>query len=481
MNLYLIVLLLYAVLLVAVGLLVSRRVRGAADFFVAGRRLGPGLLFTTLLAANIGAGSTVGASGLGYRFGLSAWWWVGSAALGSFALAFAVGPKIWELARRHQFNTVGDFLENRYDRRVRGLIAVLLWLGTLAILAGQLIAIAWILEVVAGLPKWQGCLAGGIVVVTYFAAGGLLTSAWVNLIQLAVLLAGMLLAIPFALGALGGWSVAAERMSAHLGDAGHTAAFFSFTGIGLKGVLAYVVILVPSFIISPGLLQKIYGARDAHGVRLGVGANAAVLFFYALVPAVLGMLAFATFPGLSNPELALPTLLKDLLPVWLGVLVLAAIFSAEISTCDAILFMLSTSLSVDLYKTFLHPQVDDRRLLAVSRATAAMAGALGVALAILLPSIIAALTVFYGLMAVALLVPLVFGLYWKRMTTRAALLSILGGVPAAFLVDRWTGGAGWGILSPYAVGILAGLALALAAALASRASARASISEAANE
>jgi Na+/proline symporter len=137
LNLYLIFLSVYAVVLIAAGLLISRRVKKAADFFVAGRTLGPGLLATTFLAANIGAGSTVGASGLGYRYGLSAWWWVGSAAIGSFILATTVGPKIWALAEKYQLHTVGDYLDRRYHRGVRGTIAVLLWLGTLAILVSS--------------------------------------------------------------------------------------------------------------------------------------------------------------------------------------------------------------------------------------------------------------------------------------------------------------------------------------------------------
>ena len=94
MNLYLSVILLYAGLLMAVGLWSGRRVAGARDFFVARRQLGPWRIFATLLAANIGAGSTVGAAALGYRDGLSAWWWVGSAGLGSIVLALWVGPRL---------------------------------------------------------------------------------------------------------------------------------------------------------------------------------------------------------------------------------------------------------------------------------------------------------------------------------------------------------------------------------------------------
>ncbi|MYH54520.1 MAG: sodium:solute symporter family protein, partial [Gemmatimonadetes bacterium] len=149
-------LLLYVVLITAVGLAIGRRVSGTSDFFVAGRALGPVLLFATLLAANIGAGSTVGAAGLGYENGLAAWWWVGSAGIGTLILALWLGPRMWRVARDHSLSTVGDYLEHRYGPSVRAAIAMLLWLGTLAILAGQLIAMAWILEVVAGAPRWLG-------------------------------------------------------------------------------------------------------------------------------------------------------------------------------------------------------------------------------------------------------------------------------------------------------------------------------------
>ena len=69
---YLVVLLVYALVLIGIGLWLVRRVSSANDFFVAGRKLGPALIFSTMLAANIGAGSTVAAAGLGYSDGLSA-------------------------------------------------------------------------------------------------------------------------------------------------------------------------------------------------------------------------------------------------------------------------------------------------------------------------------------------------------------------------------------------------------------------------
>ena len=86
MDFRIVLLVAYSALQIWLGLWIGRRVRGTKDFFVAGRQLGPGLLFATMLAANIGAGSTVKTASLGYRDGLSAWWWVGSAGLGSIVL-----------------------------------------------------------------------------------------------------------------------------------------------------------------------------------------------------------------------------------------------------------------------------------------------------------------------------------------------------------------------------------------------------------
>src|SRR5580765_5670927 len=209
MTLHLALLLGYSALLVGLGLWIGRRVSGTKEFFVAGRQLGPGLIFSTMLAANIGAGSTVGATGLGYRDGLSAWWWVGSAAVGSMVLALWIGPRIRRIAAQHELKTVGDFLELRYGRSVRAVVSLLVWMGSLAIPAGQLIAIASILNVVAGVPKYAGCLIGGGVVIIYFTAGGLLTSAWVNMVQLAVKLTGFAVAVPLALHAVGGFGALA--------------------------------------------------------------------------------------------------------------------------------------------------------------------------------------------------------------------------------------------------------------------------------
>ena len=142
--------------------------------------------------------------------------------------------------------------------------------------------------------------------------------------------------------------------------------------------------LMPAFIVSPGLLQKVYGARDDRAVRIGVGLNALALFVYASVPAAARPdRAGAASRVCSNRELALPTLLMHDLPFWVGALGLAAVFSAEVSAGDAILFMLATSLSQDLYKRFINPSATDGAVLSVARGASVAGGRLGVGLAMM--------------------------------------------------------------------------------------------------
>lgn len=452
MSPHLPVLLAYSALLVGLGWFIGRRVTSADSFFVAGRKLGPGLLFSTLLAANIGAGSTVGAAGLGYTNGLAAWWWVGAAAIGSFVLAFLIGPRMRREAESRNLRTVGDYLEYRYGSQVRTLVTVLLWLGTIAILAGQLIALSTLLTVVAGTPKWVGCLLGGAVMTLYFMAGGLLSSAWVNMVQLVVLLAGFGLAVPVALSGAGGWDAVVARVPADPG-------YWSLWRNGPSGWM-YLALLGPAFIVSPGLLQKTFGARDDRTVRIGTAANALVLLGFAFVPPLLGIMARASHPDLAIPQEALPRLLVSDLPVALGSLGLAALFSAEVSTADAILFMLATSLSQDLYRRSIKPAATDAEVLRVARWSALAGGTLGVLLALVASTIIGTLEFFYSVLGVSLFVPLLGGLFVRRFDRVGALAAIVGGIVVMVALRLGTGGKGIGMVTPAMGGLIASLGAA---------------------
>ncbi len=434
-NGYVLVIVAYAVFLLIIGMWAGRKVNSAEGFFVAGRKLGTGLLFTTLIAANLGAGSTVGVTALAYQHGISAWWWIGSAGIGSIILAFWVGPAIWRIARERNFLTLSDYLDWRYSAAFRGFLSLMMSIGTLALFSGQLLGIAWILDVVAGVPKSTGIVIGALVTTLYFAAGGLLSAAFVNIFEVAVILAGFIIALPFIYNYTGGWGEIVTKVFSN----GANNSYFEIDGMGVTAITGYLVMLVPSFFISPGLIGKIFGAKDEHAIKVGTALNGLVQLIFAAVPVFIGIAAFAFIPDLSRADLALPSAMKNMMPFPVAALALAAIFAAEVSTADTVLYMLAGSITNDLYKRFLNPNLSDKGLLWASRFTSLLCGLAGIFLALNLESIISALTIFYSLMSVSLAAPLIFGLFTKRASNFGALTAAISGILLTLFCTFYTG------------------------------------------
>lgn len=454
MNWYLLVIALYAVLLIAVGVIISRYVKGADDFFVGGRKMAPFLLFITLVAPNIGAGSTVGVAGMGFTSGISAAWWIIASAVGTFILAFIVGPKIWEIAKKHGFYTLGDYLEYRYNRYFRGFISLMMAIGTLAIFAGQLMGIGWILSVVADIDKTTSVLIAAIVVVLYFCAGGFLSAVYANLIEACVKLIGFIVAVPLVLSFVGGFEGLHMKVVANMADTAQSAAYFSFDGLGATVITGFFLMLMPSFFLSPALIGKVYSARDKNTVRISTFFCGVVMLLFSVIPVILGMAAYAIAPNLPQSDLALPYVMKECMPFWASALALAAIFSAEISAADAVLYMITTSFTKDLYKSFINPAVSDEKLIKGGRTVTVIAGLIGIGLAIVLPSVISALSIFYSLMSVSITAPLLFGLFTRRSSAFSAVFSAIVGVIVTIGLEFFNDNKGIWILNGQSTAIL---------------------------
>jgi SSS family solute:Na+ symporter len=436
----LVLLLVYSLTMAGLGVWIGRHVRASGDFFVAGRSLGPTLIFATFLAGNIGAGSTVGAASLAFRDGISAWWWNASAGLGSLVLALSVGPRMWRESVAHGDLTLGDFLERRYGRDLRLAVAVLIWIGTLSILAAQLVGMSTIFQVVGGASKFVGCALGAALVSIYFVTGGLLSSAYVNLLQLGVKLVGFVIVAPMAMALAGGWDSIADHSRMDL-----------LAGGSPQSGWRLLFFLGPAFVVSPGLIQKAFGARDERAVSTGIALNGVALIAFAALPTIVGMSAQVLHPDISR-DLAFATMANALTPA-VGALALAAVFSAEASAADAVLLMLATSGSRDLYRRF-RPQATDVDLLRAARVSAIAGAVLGLALAMMHRSVIDALGTFYAVMVVTLFVPVIAGLYAPPTSRRQGLASLVG-VPVLAIVHFSTGGAGYGALTPVVAGVLA--------------------------
>ncbi len=423
MSWMLILLIVYSVGLIGLGAWVGRTVRNSDQFFVGGRALGPGLLFGTFMAANIGAGSTVNATGLAYHHGWAAWWWNGAAGIGTLVLALWVGPRIWRLASDRGYLTVGDFLEDRFSKDVRYIAAALIWIGSLSIYAGQIIGASAVLQRVGGVSKTAGAIIAVIIMTAYFASGGLLSAAWVNRVQLLVILSGFVLAVPFALG---------QAHGAGLATAVPGSTFLEGTAPGVGWSMLFL--MAPAFFLSPGLVQRAFSARDVRALRQGVGWSAVALMAFATLPVALGLAGHALLPELASAprDQVLPAVLATAVPPLVGGLALAAVFSAEVSSADAVLYMLSTSGARDFYRGLIRPDASDADLLRVARGIAVVAGLLGFTLVFVHQTVLDALAMFYSVLSVTLLAPILGGLFLPRGGRVAALAAMATGVTVLF-------------------------------------------------
>jgi SSS family solute:Na+ symporter len=234
------------------------------------------------------------------------------------------------------------------------------------------------------------------------------------------MLVGFIAALPFVLGHVGGVAALSAAAPPWFADVFYSAGPGSgWTLLALTG---------PAFVISPGLIQKAYGAASERALTIGVGLNAVALMFFACIPVLLGMSARVALPGIGDANLVLPTVFLELLPPWLGAIALAAVFSTAVDTCDGILFMLSTSLSQDVYRRHVNPHASDAQLLRVARTMAVAGGIAGVVLSIYLTTVIGALRVFYSVLGVSMFVPVLGGLFVRRAGAPEALAAIAAGV-----------------------------------------------------
>ena len=147
------------------------------------------------------------------------------------------------------------------------------------------------------------------------------------------------------------------------------------------------------------------------------------------------MAARVNHPGLTDTNIVLPTVILNDLPVWFGVLGLAAIFSAEVNTRDTILFMLSTSISKDVYQRFVDRTASPDQVLRIARITAVTGGVIGMFMAIQLSTVADALRIFYSLVIATLFVPVVGGPIFKRAGASHALVAIACGIGTLLAVD----------------------------------------------
>lgn len=461
---------LYMVAVLGVGIFHFRRNTDIEDYYVGGRGLGAGHVGMSVVATDVGGGFSIGLGGLGFTMGLSGSWLLFTGLLGAWLSAVLIIPRIKGNGQGANLDrgllTYPDLLRRRFGPRVALLAAVISGIGYLGFTGAQMLAGA---KLAAGTifpqPVWGleplefALLAIAGVTILYTALGGLKAVIYTDSVQWLVLLGGLILvALPATFLEIGGWA----RLRAELPPE-----FFSLTNITPVTAINWLVTIVPIWIIGMTLYQRIYACRDTKTAqRAWYLAGLLEWPVMAFTGVLLGMCARVMFPA-AEPEMALPMLVRDVLPIGVTGLVVAAYFSAIMSTADSCLMASSGNLVNDLIGRHLLPDLPDRAMMRLSLAATAVIGVLAVLLASRFRMVLDAILYAYSFMVSGLFAPTVAVFFWPRATGTAAFWSMLGG--GGFTLTA--GIAGWTMplgLSPTLFGILISTTILVAVSLAGR-------------
>ncbi len=410
------VVLAYLGFIVVKGLAKATRVDGSDAFLLAGRNVSWLPLMCTMGATIVGGGASIGAVSKTYEQGLfmllvSSGWYLHLIFAGLF-----VAPRF----RREKLYTVAGYFGHRFGEGPRRLALLLSLFFSVFIVAAQMAAFGWVLSSllpsVSLLLKTQSpwlegpqlaILLGGLLVVAYSTAGGLLAVIATDIYQFAVLMLGFMVTLALVAPEL--WAHWSE-LPARVPDG-----FFSPTNN--RGWLTLMTTFLAFFLgetFAPGYATRFCSGRDESHTRRGVvGAGVLLALTFPLILFFIAAYAHFRFDAL-DPGTALPRVIRAINNPLVAGLMVGALLSAVMSSADSALNSATAIFTKDLFEQQLRraPR-SDRETLRRARICTAVLGVLAIGVALLRPDVIDLLLFTYHAWAPAIVVPVIYGIFWQ--------------------------------------------------------------------
>lgn len=423
----------YFTAVLAVGVYFYLKNQSRDDYYVGGRNISASHVGLSIVATDVGGGFSIGLGGLGFVMGLSGSWLLFTGLIGAWLAAILIVPKLKRMDTQEGLLTFPDFLLKVYNKKVAVFAAVISGIGYLGFTAAQVLAGA---KLAAGSlfsgftfmdPLQFSLYVMAAIILIYTVLGGIKAVIYTDTIQWIILLSGLLfLGLPIIWHKLGGW----EAISVSLPKS-----HFSLLNITPVTFINWFFTIVPIWFIAMTLYQRVFACRNVKEARKAFFI--AGIFEYPLMAFIgvsLGLLGRIVFP-VVEPEMALPMLLRDYLPIGISGFVLAAYFSAVMSTADSCLIASSGNFVNDLIEKFLPRQISHKAMIRLSQVVTLIVGLLALLLASSFTTILDLILNAYAFMVSGLFIPTVAAYFLKKKDPNAALLSmIFGGVTTLSLI-----------------------------------------------
>ena len=427
------VLVLYLGIMAFIGWYAGRKTNSIGDFFVLSGKAGVVVSGIAYFSTQFSMGTFLGTPGTIYGVGYAGMAISVPGAVFCMILpALLIGRKLITLGHKYGFLTMADYLTDRYhSKNMSGVLGVMMLFFLVPMMGAQIIGAGVIVHVFTGLPEWVGVVGMGIIVILYCMSGGMKGAMMTDVIQGSLMIATAVVTFIVSVVMGGGFSNINHTLQSM------NEAYLTFPGAnGYMPWTYYVSIIVLwSFFTmgQPHLFTKFFAMKDHKTMFKAILLGTAGMFFSATLIEWAGVNGIASIQNIEKADQIIPMILQRGMNPFLASIFIAGIVAAGMSTIDGILVTTTGAVTRDIYQKIINKDATDENVMKLSKVVTVIIGIIVICFGVFQPGSIFEINLFAFSGMAIFVVPILFGIYWKKATAKGAIASVIVGIISLLL------------------------------------------------
>ena len=427
------VLVLYLGIMAFIGWYAGRKTNSIGDFFVLSGKAGVLVSGIAYFSTQFSMGTFLGTPGTIYGVGYAGMAISVPGAVFCMILpALLIGRKLITLGHKYGFLTMADYLTDRYhSKNMSGVLGVMMLFFLVPMMGAQIIGAGVIVHVFTGLPEWVGVVGMGIIVILYCMTGGMKGAMMTDVIQGSLMIATAVVTFIVSVVMGGGFSNINHTLQSM------NEAYLTFPGANGYMPWTYYVsnIVLWSFFTmgQPHLFTKFFAMKDHKTMFKAILLGTAGMFFSATLIEWAGVNGIASIQNIEKADQIIPMILQRGMNPFLASIFIAGIVAAGMSTIDGILVTTTGAVTRDIYQKIINKDATDEAVMKLSKVVTVIIGIIVICFGVFQPGSIFEINLFAFSGMAIFVVPILFGIYWKKATAKGAIASVIVGIISLLL------------------------------------------------
>ena len=427
------VLVLYLGIMAFIGWYAGRKTNSIGDFFVLSGKAGVVVSGIAYFSTQFSMGTFLGTPGTIYGVGYAGMAISVPGAVFCMILpALLIGRKLITLGHKYGFLTMADYLTDRsHSKNMSGVLGVMMLFFLVPMMGAQIIGAGVIVHVFTGLPEWVGVVGMGIIVILYCMTGGMKGAMMTDVIQGSLMIATAVVTFIVSVVMGGGFSNINHTLQSM------NEAYLTFPGANGYMPWTYYVsnIVLWSFFTmgQPHLFTKFFAMKDHKTMFKAILLGTAGMFFSATLIEWAGVNGIASIQNIEKADQIIPMILQRGMNPFLASIFIAGIVAAGMSTIDGILVTTTGAVTRDIYQKIINKDATDETVMKLSKVVTVIIGIIVICFGVFQPGSIFEINLFAFSGMAIFVVPILFGIYWKKATAKGAVAAVIVGIISLLL------------------------------------------------